>query len=332
MSTNDDDYKILMINGPISLVPVEPKDVKGKDLWVYILMGPTGAGKSAFIEALSPSQNLDISKDSLDSVTQVVTCYRVVNVVNGAHYIYAVMDTPGFLDTSLSESRIITMIEEKLGGIRQATERLAVSLLYFQPITDIRMGGSKRGAVKVLRAFAKSFNATGLSVVTTMWNCILTPKQIDDASRRLESLKNEVFTNSPLPNIMITKFEFSRCSALTVLDEPYGGWFFESNSRRLDSEYQSSIRDSLIQRIANLQQRLRVLADDKRDMMTHGDECGELVELLEAQERAALDDLQSFSYDLCVLDPEAYQPLSRSPFPSTSSITALCSPIFLVLS
>lgn len=72
------------------------------------------------------------------------------------------------------------------------------------------MGGSKRGAVKVLRAFAKSFNATGLSVVTTMWNCILTPKQIDDASRRLESLKNEVFTVRGLAQIQEVLFNAFR--------------------------------------------------------------------------------------------------------------------------
>ena len=70
---------------------------------------------------------------------------------------------------------------------------LEVTILYFQPITDIRIGGSKRDAVKLLRAFAQSFNASGINVVTTMWNHMSRPQQIIDGNLRIISLENELF-------------------------------------------------------------------------------------------------------------------------------------------
>lgn len=65
--------------------------------------------------------------------------------------------------------------------------------LYFQPIIDIRMGGTTRDAVKLLKGFAKSFNAHGIKVVTTMWNHLSTPKQIEDANRWFNLLKDEIY-------------------------------------------------------------------------------------------------------------------------------------------
>ncbi|KAF9031179.1 hypothetical protein BJ165DRAFT_870354 [Panaeolus papilionaceus] len=114
-------YKSLKINGPLSVVPVTPEDVKGEILFVDILMGPTGSGKSTFIESLSPEQKLDISGDSLESVTQHVTCYQVVNLGHQLYNTcYILMDTPGFLDPRLPESRIMTMITQKLDDLRHS--------------------------------------------------------------------------------------------------------------------------------------------------------------------------------------------------------------------
>ena len=70
-----------------------------------------------FIESLSPDRKLDISKDSLESVTQEVACYQVVNLTQQAWNVILV-DTPGFLDTKLSESQITKMITETLDGLQ----------------------------------------------------------------------------------------------------------------------------------------------------------------------------------------------------------------------
>ncbi|KAF9030790.1 hypothetical protein BJ165DRAFT_1535627 [Panaeolus papilionaceus] len=103
----------LEVTGDISVKPVT-KIPGGKV--VYIIMGPTGAGKSTFIEALAGgSQNLAISSDQLAGFTQHVTAYKLVNVVRRytGRVIYLV-DTPGFSDDKISEIEVMDMLGDWL--------------------------------------------------------------------------------------------------------------------------------------------------------------------------------------------------------------------------
>ncbi|KAF9033353.1 hypothetical protein BJ165DRAFT_1534633 [Panaeolus papilionaceus] len=311
MSTTRAEYENLEFKGPISVIPVTPEDVKKKLVLVYLLMGPTGSGKSAFIESLSPDQKLDISKDSLESVTQKVVCYRVVNLMQWMFPILLV-DTPGFLDTKMSEGRITKMITETLDSLHKSAASFDVLILYFQPITDIRMGGSKRDAVKLLRAFAESFGASGITVVTTMWNQISSPKKMEDANNRLSDLKNEIFVESDRFGINVTKFEFSHDSALSILDFGGGGWIHnEEKSQKMDPQYQSLFLNNLLGHISNTQQHLLTLADDKQNATTPGREDPLLLEVVLRDEKVALEALRSFLDDVYEIDPES----CFSPFP-----------------
>ncbi|KAF9033369.1 hypothetical protein BJ165DRAFT_1567661 [Panaeolus papilionaceus] len=311
MSTTRAEYNNLKVRGPISIRCVTPEDVKGESLLVYLLMGPTGSGKSAFIESLSPGHKLDISKDSLESVTQDVVCYRVVSLTCSGWNVILV-DTPGFLDTKMSESRITKMITETLDGLCQSAASVAVIILYFQPITDIRMGGSKRDAVKLLRAFAESFEAEGISVVTTMWNQISSPEKMEDANHRLSNLQKEIFVESDTLIINVTQFEFSHGSALSILDKVWGGWTHRQDElQRISPQYQSLIHNNLLERISNTCQQLLTLADDKQSATTPGREDPLLLEVVLRDEKVALGALQSFLDDLYEIDPES----CSSPFP-----------------
>ncbi|KAF9033830.1 hypothetical protein BJ165DRAFT_1598679 [Panaeolus papilionaceus] len=98
------EYTRLKIIGDISVEPVTDK-LPG-DAFIYLLWGPTGAGKSCFIQALAgDSQDLGISKDQLAGVTQTAAAYKVVNVLlqdeEKDRPIY-VIDTPGFSDPQIS--------------------------------------------------------------------------------------------------------------------------------------------------------------------------------------------------------------------------------------
>ncbi|KAF9031184.1 hypothetical protein BJ165DRAFT_1572198 [Panaeolus papilionaceus] len=301
--------------GPIYVVPVTLEDVKGQNF----LMGPTGSGKSAFIESLSPDQQLGISKDSLESVTQEIAYYRAVKLhTYGCPVI--LVDTPGFLDTKLSEGRITTRIRDTLDILCRSSSYVYVHIVYFQPITDIRMGGSKRDAVKLLRAFTESFQATGITVVTTMWNHISTPKQIEEATRRFSSLQNEIFVGSDTLPINVVKYEFSNDSALSILDNFYGGWYHDKDtSQNMHPQYQSLIQNNLRERITNIHQQLELLAEDKQDATTHGREDPRLLEVVLRNEKAALGALQSFLDDLYEIDPKS----CRSRLPSLPLRVAL---------
>ncbi|KAF9032621.1 hypothetical protein BJ165DRAFT_1599033 [Panaeolus papilionaceus] len=86
MSIPKQEYTSLKVEGPLYVIQVTPAEVKRKHSVVYILMGPTGSGKSAFIETLAPGRNLCISKGSLESVTQSVSYYEVANLKNTGGY------------------------------------------------------------------------------------------------------------------------------------------------------------------------------------------------------------------------------------------------------
>ncbi|KAF9033884.1 hypothetical protein BJ165DRAFT_1567260 [Panaeolus papilionaceus] len=97
-------YNHLKIIGEISVDPVT--DRLPEDAFIYLLLGPTGAGKSCFIQALAgDSQDLGISKDQLAGFTQKASAYKLVNVLfqeeEGDRQIYLV-DTPGFSDPKIS--------------------------------------------------------------------------------------------------------------------------------------------------------------------------------------------------------------------------------------
>ncbi|KAF9033832.1 hypothetical protein BJ165DRAFT_1410196 [Panaeolus papilionaceus] len=123
-----------------------------------ILLGPTGAGKSSFIQALAgDSQDLGISKDQLAGFTQTASAYRIVNVFfqdGGKHHPIFLLDTPGFSDPKISHL-----------GVLAASEATHVKLLFLTPITDTRMPGTRRRTIEMLTAtFEPSKYSLALSI------------------------------------------------------------------------------------------------------------------------------------------------------------------------
>ncbi|KAF9037050.1 hypothetical protein BJ165DRAFT_1597466 [Panaeolus papilionaceus] len=288
MSTATQEYKYIQVKGPLSITPVTPKEVKAEIVVIYILMGPTGSGKSSFIESLAPDQHLNIARDSLESVTQEVNCYQVVNLTYHNNH-----------DMMMSEGRIMTMISECLDALRLYVKYLNVSILYFQPITDIRIGGSKRHSFKMLQAYVKLYNAQYLSVITTMWNYLSTPRQLEDANHRFERLQHEIYKSSDDTTIHVRKFDTSS------KDSAYNGWIQrnEDPNTIMDPQYQALLCDNLLNRITNLLRQLQMIAEDKQTATSPGREDHCLLEVVLRDEIVALVSLQSFLDDLVDIGP-----------------------------
>ncbi|KAF9032029.1 hypothetical protein BJ165DRAFT_1599134 [Panaeolus papilionaceus] len=146
-----------------SNIAIEPVARIPDEAVVYIIMGPTGAGKSTFIEALAGgSQNLAISSNQLAGYTQRVTAYKLVNVAQkqSARAIYLV-DTPGFSDSKISEMEVVDMLRDWLkencertrSQAEQNFERLKAGVFkgFFGEETDLkRFMGTRTSALQVL--------------------------------------------------------------------------------------------------------------------------------------------------------------------------------------
>ncbi|KAF9031925.1 hypothetical protein BJ165DRAFT_1535273 [Panaeolus papilionaceus] len=90
----------LKVNGEISVETVASK------LRIRVILGPTGVGKSCFIQVLAGDvQDLGLSKDQLAGFTQHASACKLINVWihrDGRLKPIFLIDTPGFSDPRIS--------------------------------------------------------------------------------------------------------------------------------------------------------------------------------------------------------------------------------------
>ncbi|KAF9041671.1 P-loop containing nucleoside triphosphate hydrolase protein [Panaeolus papilionaceus] len=186
--------RIIDTSLPVTVKPVvdnEDAASPGQDqpTYYYLIMGPTGAGKSSFIEALAgESCNFSISKDQLSGYTQQVTDYKLVNVTTSNGNPIHIIDTPGFADTNISEVEVIGMINEWMSG--KNLDLYGVDHLFFlTPITEPRLAGSKRRTIAMIQEFLGACDApNSVTFVTTMWDTLHNQRAQDRAEHNFQQL------------------------------------------------------------------------------------------------------------------------------------------------
>ncbi|KAF9049124.1 hypothetical protein BJ165DRAFT_1610030 [Panaeolus papilionaceus] len=215
---DNQEFKYLRIAGDISIEPVATTVPKVSVQ--YLIMGPTGAGKSSFVEALTgESQVLSISKDQLAGVTQHITAYKLVNVffmiATLYHPVYLI-DTPGFSDPDISEIEIMHMVREWF----KANDLTHVQgILFMTPVNGTRLTGTKRRTIEMLRSFVRPSNSLGSIVfVTTMWNTLHNERTQQRGESNFEQLRDEIFKEFIDKGAVIAKFLNTNTSSLQILD------------------------------------------------------------------------------------------------------------------
>ncbi|KAF9032607.1 hypothetical protein BJ165DRAFT_1616305 [Panaeolus papilionaceus] len=249
-------FEYLSITGDISVELVTARIPQKPVPITYLIMGPTGAGKSAFIEAFAgKSQKLSISKDQLAGYTQTVTAYRLVNVMHthwsrdGTMLPVYLIDTPGFSDSKISEIEVMNMVKEWSWDNEL---HYSAYILYLTPITETRLPGSRRRTFKMLKMLLGGYiTKSSLIVTTTMWDTVhneQTQKRADSNFAQLQDETLTEFVNNPSTDVI--KFMNTRNSAFQAFDRrplfTTVFWYYStSNSLHLYEDLHDRIQGAL---------------------------------------------------------------------------------------
>ncbi|KAF7336788.1 GTP-binding protein A [Mycena venus] len=127
------------------------------------IMGPTGSGKTSFINLLSGS-NLLVGRglQSCTSAVQVASPFQL-----DGRWI-TLIDTPGFDDTSKSDTEVLTQIAAFLATAYES-EKMLAGVIYMHRISDVRMGGISTRNFKMFRQLCGESTLKNVVIVTNFW-------------------------------------------------------------------------------------------------------------------------------------------------------------------
>ncbi|KAI0789967.1 P-loop containing nucleoside triphosphate hydrolase protein [Abortiporus biennis] len=152
------------------------------------VMGATGTGKTTFINLVSGSdlkvgQSLRSCTDTVDASNQFVL----------DDYPITMIDTPGFDDTTKSDTEILKLIAAYLTASFQNGYKLS-GLIYLYRISDIRAGGISRKNFSMFRKLCGDTTLKNVIIVTTMWSEV----SLEVGVTREEELKSDDLLFKPV--------------------------------------------------------------------------------------------------------------------------------------
>ncbi|KAK1223446.1 hypothetical protein PQX77_013685 [Marasmius sp. AFHP31] len=151
---------------------------------IIAVMGTTGSGKSTFINLASGGQ-LDVG-NTLQSCTSYVDLSPAFVVGNKAALL---VDTPGFDDTTKTETEILSTLATYLANMFEQNRKLA-GIVYLHRITDVRVGGISARNFRMFRELCGQDTLKNVVIVTNRWEEV--PADVGDA-RDEELRSKEIF-------------------------------------------------------------------------------------------------------------------------------------------
>ncbi|PPQ80653.1 hypothetical protein CVT24_011717 [Panaeolus cyanescens] len=160
VATPSAEYEMVFTDEP------ESEEVSQPDI-VILVMGPTGAGKSSFINHLVGEERAKVGH-GLVSCTYQIDVIRYVSK-DGAPVV--LIDTPGFNDTNVTDFAILVLITDWLTATYKQKVTLS-GVLYFHRITDNRMTGPLLHNLEMFKSMVGEKAFFNVSLVTTMWDAV----------------------------------------------------------------------------------------------------------------------------------------------------------------
>ncbi|KAF9037162.1 hypothetical protein BJ165DRAFT_1532550 [Panaeolus papilionaceus] len=275
------EYKAINVVGTVSVELIDRlEEVRGKigPSEVILILGPTGAGKSTFIEALDSNKSLKISSNQLEGFTQSISLYKRINVKRAFDPVYLI-DVPGFADTKISEMKIVSMLKDWMKEVQLIN---IYHILYFTPVNNPRLPGSHRQVLRTFQVLTGVDTGRSITVVTTMWDCVWNETGRKRAESNFNQLQGDIWNDYMDNGTELLKFHNTQESALFILDEAMGRWsgpdfalvrMVGSHATHIrETSFGSNLFNNLQQRIQNLNMEITNIQSDLQGAVERDDE------------------------------------------------------------
>jgi len=179
---------------------------------IIALMGPTGTGKSTFID-IATCQKAKHVGHKLESHTSEIRAVRFLHPTTFVPYV--LVDTPGFNDTNKTDAEVLDMIADWLKKTYKSNVKVA-GIIYLHRISDNRMSGSP---LKNLQMFGKLCGDTAIKSVvlaTTMWTKV---RPVEVGVRREQELKEKYWAGMLSLGSRMMRFGDSFDAAWKMIDQ-----------------------------------------------------------------------------------------------------------------
>ncbi|KAH7904134.1 P-loop containing nucleoside triphosphate hydrolase protein [Hygrophoropsis aurantiaca] len=175
-------------------------------------MGPTGAGKSTFINTVAGKTDATLVGHGLTSCTSALQHVIVPHPTDPGRRIVFV-DTPGFNDTNIDDYDILERISAWLA--KSYSNRVKVSaVLYLHDITMNRMTGASKKTLNLFQHLCGEKASKGVFFVTTRWG----PASSVDEEKREDELKETFFSSMLGHGATCERFLLSHESAWAIVN------------------------------------------------------------------------------------------------------------------
>ncbi|MCJ1471208.1 gTPase, IMAP member 8 [Pseudocyphellaria aurata] len=178
-------------------------------LSMIVVMGVTGSGKSYFINQLAGN---DVVKTGDDLHSCTANCELVLVEIGGSKV--ALLDTPGFDDSTKSDSEILTEISRILAAQYQTGVSLK-GVIYLHRIIDVRYSGSSVKTLEIFKKICGDLALKNVILVTTRWH------QVDDAvgASREQQLRTDFWAYMLGHGSNMARFYGNRDSAIGIISQ-----------------------------------------------------------------------------------------------------------------
>ncbi|KAF9450875.1 hypothetical protein P691DRAFT_843395 [Macrolepiota fuliginosa MF-IS2] len=180
------------------------------DIPIVAVMGPTGAGKSAFIKIITGAENIRIG-DTLTSCTQDLQVVQCHSPSWGRDIRF--LDTPGFDDTYKTDAHILAQIADWLRETYEAGVKLS-GILYLHRITDNRMTNTLLRNQEMFQNLCGSSALSNVMLVTTHWDQLETT---DQGIKNEEELRSNYWQPLLDGGSQMLRFEHTCSSAWNII-------------------------------------------------------------------------------------------------------------------